>query len=464
MAPRDCDGTGHRSRMNTVAQLDRTLLLCRDYVQDGLSNEAIATSFVSCRVLCVGDGRNLATHSGQTCLSTLVGLLSRMGIRVALAIPEASLILPQPPFAGGFLRESLLASSNRLVPGAEVEMWDGKEKPDLIFILGDSRAEESGSAWRLGGSDWGGVVERSGMVPRWTGHWPVGGMVSATLAAGETFKYAMGRLPFRNPEDQIFFEPSSSASWEFDSLGSLEKTELGEVDIVSAGAISQAALYALVRIPNLRMRGRVFDDDTTEETNLNRNMLSLVGDIGLMKASLVAGRCSPNCDLLPIQERFGLGDRVEELAPLVLVGVDDIPSRWAVQRNAPGVVIVSGTSHFSISSSCHGPGGPCCGCQHPVDDAGGATTIPTVSFVSFWAGLAMTVRLIRRAMGRPYPRNRQHLWLTPLRMDLSNAAMWSSVFPRGDCPVGCFASRVPRWKARASGRCVSRPRPKLVGV
>lgn len=195
--------------MNMVTQLDRTLLLCRDYIHDGLSHEAIAASFVSLRVLCVADLRNLSTHSGQTCLATLVALLSRMGIRVALAIPETSLILPQPPFVGNLLRESLCDSSNQLLAGAEVEIWDGEVKPDLMFVLGDSREVETGNPWwRLGGSDWGGVIERGGMAPRWTAHWPVGAMVSAALGAGEAFKHAIRRLPFRNPEDQIFFENS----------------------------------------------------------------------------------------------------------------------------------------------------------------------------------------------------------------------------------------------------------------
>jgi len=169
-------------------------------------------------------------------------------------------------------------------------------------------------------------------------------------------------------------------------------------------------------------------------------MLSLVSDLGSAKASLVAERCAPNFDLRPVRERFGGGERVKQLAPCVLVGVDDIPSRWIIQRHAKGAVLVSGTSHFSISSSSHVPGEPCCGCQHPVDDAGGAVTIPTVSFVSFWAGLAMAVRLIHRAMGVGYPRNGQHLWLTPLRMDLPRAAMWSPVAARIDCPVKCASS------------------------
>ena len=84
---------------------------------------------------------------------------------------------------------------------------------------------------------------------------------------------------------------------------------------------------------------------------------------------------------------------------------------------------------------------PCSGCLHPIDDAAAADQIPTVSFVSFWAGLAMAVRLVREALVQPYPPNQQHLWLTPLRMDQPHAAMWSPVTFRRDCPVPCVASQ-----------------------
>jgi hypothetical protein len=102
---------------------------------------------------------------------------------------------------------------------------------------------------------------------------------------------------------------------------------------------------------------------------------------------------------------------------------------------------VSGTSHYSISSSAHRVGEPCGACLHPVDDALPAGPIPTIAFVSFWAGLTLAVRLVREAVQQPYERNRQQLWLTPLRMDQRYAAIWSPVPPHSACPAGCLASR-----------------------
>jgi hypothetical protein len=164
--------------------------------------------------------------------------------------------------------------------------------------------------------------------------------------------------------------------------------------------------------------------------------------VGAKKVSVVAQRCGMKLRLEPVPNRFtDKSAIVRRLAPRVLVGVDDIPSRWEAQRSAPGWLAVSGTSHFSVSSSAHSPNEACCGCLHPVDDPAGANPIPTVSFVSFWAGLVMAVRLVREALASPYSRNRQHLWLTPLRMDQPHAGMWSPVALRLDCPVPCPVSQ-----------------------
>jgi hypothetical protein len=431
--------------LTALGELNRTLLLCRDHVIDGLGDEEICQSFQSRKVLCVSDRRNLASYSGQTTLFTLVSLLSRMGMQIGLAIPDVGMVSSQPPLSGSSVRESLVSSSECLVSGATV-CCDSTFAPEIVFVLGDTNIKRTNvSCWRLSGSDWWGALAMEGTadIDAWTAQWPVGSMISAALAANEAFKFVMRRLPLRGQADRIFFEGSRSCSWDFGAVHvSAEGVDLGELDLISAGAISQATLYALMRIPNVRMSGRIFDDDLTDASNLNRNMLSLVADIGSPKVQVVAQHCGGKLEIEPVAVRFsGNGCQIGELAPRVLVGVDDIPSRWEVQRHAPGWVAVSGTSHFSISSSAHAPGEPCCGCLHPVDDPAGANPIPTISFVSFWAGLVMAVRLIRDALGSPYPPDQQHLWLTPLRMDQRHSAMWLPVAPRRDCPVPCSASR-----------------------
>lgn len=442
--PRICDRS-RSSDMSALVELNRTILLCRDYIASGLSDEEICHSFQSLQVLCVSDRRNVSSHSGQTGLVTLISLLARMGAQVGLAVPDVAMLAPQPPLSGTSLRTALIGSSKSMLTGATVRD-DSDFSPDIIFVLGDTKIDNTSvPVWRLSGDYWLGALALEGTAPprAWIGDWPIGSMVSAALGAGEAFKFVMRRLPFRDKFNRIYFESSAFCEWDFGVVPIPEAgVHFGEVDVISAGAICQAALYALVRLPRCHMWGRIFDDDVTSASNLNRNMLTLVSDIEAKKVQVVARGCSPSIRLEAISEHFvGKISETRELAPRVLVGVDDIPSRWAVQRMALGWVAVGGTSHFSLSSSAHNADEPCSGCLHPVDDPGGMNPIPTVSFISFWSGLAMTVRLIREAFESPYSRDRQHLWLTPLRMDLPYAGIWSPVPLRRDCPVPCSASR-----------------------
>jgi molybdopterin/thiamine biosynthesis adenylyltransferase len=432
--------------MSALEELSRTILLCRDYVLDAVSDEDICLCLQAPRVLCVSDLRNLSSHSGQTALLTLVSLLSRMGLQVHVEIPEIAMLLPQPPLSGPFLRQALVESSETLITGSTVQLGRGLD-PELVFVLGDTNFEVANVlSWRLYGSDWFGALTSGGNAQAWTAEWPVGGMVSAALAANEAFKFVMRRLPLRQESDEVYFELSRSCAWDFGPVPvPVDGLDIGKVDFISAGAISQAALYSLLRLPRLRMSVRVFDDDVTDLSNLNRNMLTVTKDVGLTKVQVIARHCGSDVRVEPVATRFE-GEFAESgvLSGRVLVGVDDIPSRWVVQRHAPSWLAVSGTSHFGISSSVHTLAESCSGCLHPIDDDAGLRPIPTLSYVSFWAGLAMAVRLVREAIGHPYPRDWQQLWLIPLRMEGPHAAIWSPVAARQDCPVQCVASQTLR--------------------
>jgi len=429
--------------MTPVEELDRMVRLCRDYVADDVTDSEIYRSFKTTRILCVSDVRNLSSHAGQTALSTLVSLVSRMGMQVTLDTPQTPILFIQEPFSGIDLKTALTNASSRLVSCATIDAAPRIDR-DLVFVLGDTEFPDlEDQCWRLTGTEWSGAINklRPAAATPWSTRWPVGAMVSAALGAAEAFKFAIRRLPLRSQRDQVFFEKSPSCRWTFGECPIIEgNVSIGSVDFISAGAISQAAIYALTRFPGLELSGRIFDRDLTGGSNLNRNMLSLATDVGVAKVQVVADRCGA-FRIEPVLSRFTRGTLSEQLAPRVLVGVDDIPSRWDVQHEGPDWLAVSGTSHFNVSSSSHRSDQACAGCLHPEADDGIGNPIPTVSFVSFWAGLSMAVRLVREALNCPYPRERQHLWLTPLRMDLSHAAMWLPVAARPDCPVGCLASR-----------------------
>ncbi len=428
--------------MTAREALDRTVRLVRDAVPDEVSDDAIVDRFHSFRVRCVADEANVGSHSGQTALVTLVSLLARMGVQVALDVPDIEHIGPQPPLRGTHLRSALVDLGADLVPGAAVTC-EPEIPCDLTFALGNTPVASGLAGWRVSGTAWAGAIREIGTAAgRWDASWPIGAMTAAALAAPEIFKAAVRFLPLRHAVWTELSAPCLSATWDFEGDGLALPDELSVVDIISAGAITQAALFVLFRLP-VKFAGRLFDGDMAELSNVNRQMLFRRSDTG-PKVNIVAGVAPPVYGCKPVPERVAppASSRYLPLASHVLVGVDDIPARWEVQRAAEGWLGVGGTTHFEVSTSSHERPQPCAGCLHPpVDHLPADGPIPTVSFVSFWAGLTLAVRFLRHLGGLPYDSRRQHLWLAPLRMDEQNARLWRPVAARPDCPVSCGASR-----------------------
>jgi molybdopterin/thiamine biosynthesis adenylyltransferase len=215
--------------------------------------------------------------------------------------------------------------------------------------------------------------------------------------------------------------------------------DLGAVDVISAGAITNAALFALLAWPGCSGRLRVLDDDMAEESNLNRYALLRREHLHRAKVEALAAQATSHLAIQGVPERYSeqVASELGTLAPRVLIGVDDIPSRWLVARQAPGWVCVGASTHFEAIVSEHVPGAPCPGCLHPHDDDG-VGEIPTVSFVSQLAGYLQAYRLLANAQGiePTLP-----TLAAPFNLGSARPLMAVGMPARADCPVGCAASR-----------------------
>jgi hypothetical protein len=434
--------------MNPLEALDRSVRLTRDLVSDSLSDKEIVDVFQSFRVRCLADRRNLSSHSGQTALITFVSLLARMGVQVDLDVPDVELVGQQQPLNPGSLLGSLLDLGQDLIPGSLVTA--GSELPsDATAVFGNSRLGrnvlEGVLGWRLTGTQWHGEVRSlnsDGL--EWGYQWPIGGMISATLAATEIYKAIVRRLPLRDEVKAHLVEAPHMVHVGLcpESLSPVPALHLGPLDIISGGAITQALLYALLRLPNIRGEIRLFERDHGDLSNLNRCQLMRRSHVGWPKTEIVNSAVPDNLPVRTIPNRFEAATLQDYLpmAPNVLVGVDHIPSRWLAQQYTAGWLGIGATSHFFVQTSSHDNGEPCAGCLHPRDEQDDGIPLPTISFVSFWAGLALTVRLIRRALGSPYGRGQQDLEMATLRLDQRNALLFRPVARRLSCPVGCVGS------------------------
>lgn len=420
--------------------LDRTFRLMVDELDAGVPGDTLLAALTGTDVALVADAVNLASHSAQTAYVTAALLMARSGHRVYLAAPDIPLVGAQPPLAPGGMISSLIATGKDLLPGVGFSDARAAGEVDLVITLGDSKARVAGRRTiALNAGDWDGALVPSGIATKWRGgDWPLGGMAAAAMAATEAFKVAMYKLLGHARNRALMeelFAPANDVAFALAPEGTPLTRALGAFDCVSGGAITHTILYALSRLPDVQGHARVIEHDFADLTNLNRYALLLHSHLGAAKGKDLEEMCaSTGLIIEPIATRYeqSSADAIA-LREFVMVGVDDIPSRWLVQRAKPTWLGIGATTHWSAMASFHvSELGGCAQCLHPVDDPTNAP-IPTVAFVSFWAGLLTATYFLRERAGelRTAELDRQ-VYITPLRPE---NPVWAIVPERAGCPT-----------------------------
>ncbi|MGB9115748.1 hypothetical protein, partial [Bradyrhizobium sp.] len=399
--------------------LNRTLLLMRDEFGRDIDDGVLLNALKSTRVALIADAANITSHAAQTAFVTAAMLMARSGHQVHLMAPDVMMVAPQPPLQPGELIDQLARVGKDTLPGIEFMIGEPETEIDLAIGLGDSPFNVRAlRRIRLNAESWAGSIMREDQPHPWRATlWPFGALVAAGLGAGEAFKIAMRKLvPFAlSPTNTAArFALIDEARYELASGDVPFCRDLGQVDCVSGGAITNSILYCLARIPAVTAQGRIIEPDTADLTNLNRNMLLLRSNCEAPKAQGLAQMLSDGLQFQPLLKRYDstLFQSIAPLAPTVVVGVDHIPTRWAVQQANPKWLVIGATTHWSAMASFHSEGLACAHCLHHRDDPGNEI-IPTTACVSFWAGLLAAAYLARHAAGQPVSAKEQQVYLTP---------------------------------------------------
>src|SRR5438045_798593 len=102
-------------------------------------------------------------------------------------------------------------------------------------------------------------------------------------------------------------------------------------------------LFALFRLPNVSADAVIFENDVTALSNVNRNMLTRRSDVDVLKTSVVVATRPGVFQIRAVNRRFSAEETLRG-GDRVLIGADDIPSRWTVQRAHPGWLGIGATS------------------------------------------------------------------------------------------------------------------------
>jgi hypothetical protein len=428
--------------MSSGAQLARTCLLFQ--VDLGLRDPAfVLRALTAPNILIVADEAVVNTLPGQVAITTAAMLMARSGHRVFIDAPDAPLLGYQPPMVGGTLYEAISSVGDQLIDGVEIAVGCPLFQPQLAFVCGQPTSLSPIAANRVvsvSWSDWSGEIsERPIIAHRDESAWPMGAMAAAVLMASEAAKIAgriLAAVSNRGAHFQEAFADCSAARLRLVPESTPRANDVGELDIISAGAVSNAFLYALLRLPELAGRARIFDRDHSDPTNRNRNMFLIAALAGMTKVGLIK-HFERGLEVIPIQRHFRESD-LEDLAEVVAVGVDDIPTRWLLARARSSWMGIGATSHFGSMASVHFPRSACGACLHPNNDEDQDGPVPTIAFVSFLSGLMMAADLIHAISGAEATSVSRQRYVTSLQP----AGEFSSpVQPRADCPAGCLASR-----------------------
>jgi hypothetical protein len=420
-----------------------TALINEQFFESRADPDGIAEGLMASTVALVSDDRNSTSRAGQAALISAFQMIARMGMTIELIAPDVPLSAGAPGVRGDTLVGALLDLGRDLIAGASVR--EDHRETDVTFAFGDSPTGIPG-ALRIAASDLSARISPAGVdAPQIACECPLGGLAAGAAAAAIALQAAMPRIEAATGQGRTTRAlPSAGPPVHIDLaqlFGNLtaNRVDLGAVDVISAGAVTNALLNCLLWLPGSADIS-VLDDDTVDWDNLNRCMQFRASDVEDPKVEALAAAATDAVTIAPHIGRFlepGPDNPPAALAPRVAVGVDDIRARWWVQRSWPEYLYIAATSLYEATCTTHRPGGPCAGCAHP-HAAPPPQEIPTISFVSFWGGLLQVSAMLADA-AEPRPGRR----ITVFPFALGEPTWFlAHPLPHGaECAMSCTASR-----------------------
>ena len=226
-----------------------------------------------------------------------------------------------------------------------------------------------------GSSAWVGAVSSRTMQPVGDSALPIGAGIAASLAAARLFGRVV--LGSDRPAGEEFFSGWTMRPARGASGGPSVLERLGElaspVALAGAGAIGNAAAWALARVP---ARGQIVivDPESIELSNVQRYVLMVRSDEGKEKAPIVAATFNGQMGAAAFVGTWGdYVPTVGHAVQAVIVGLDSAQDRRGVQASLPGWVANAWTQPGDIGLSVHAPfgaAGACLACLYTPSDRG----------------------------------------------------------------------------------------------
>jgi hypothetical protein len=402
--------------------LDRTLRLLSEHVdasQEDIAAE-LARTVVSVRIA----PDLVLLPNVQVAGATLVNLLARSGLRV---VPDVASAPVRTPLLTGSLKDGMGDLAERAFPGS---IAISNSRPDVAVVIGLTAAPAAMRViWLAADATSGGF---SDSPQPFTPPDALAAMEPASMAAAECIRFAIRRLPPRSSSEAAWLAPIREARLP-SPAAPRGPIDLGNVDVISAGAIVDSAIWTLVARGKVRGSMRVWDAGLHDLSNVNRypTLTWAAALAELAKAKRLADLTISDIEIEAVERRF-VRDDILVARRRILIGADDIRVRHFVQEARPDWMAIGATGHDEVRITEHEPDESCAICAHPHVSAVGVDPIPTIAPISFQAGLRLVSRALRFAAGAPTPSERRYATYWPLQPGAS-AIGGTPAHP--DCPL-----------------------------
>jgi ThiF family len=424
-----------------------TRLINEEYFGGAADTDAIAAGLLRTTVRLVADEKNASTLAGQAALVTAFQLTARMGIGVELILPELPLARVVPPLRASMLRAALVDLGADLIPGLTIR--ETAVHAEITFVLGDSAGDNANREPMLAVdvSDFGcriDIPEEPGS--RIESDVAYGGLAAGAAVAALALDRALPNIE-ATAERAITSQPRPSPGPPVDIdlraiFPDLPPTppSISRVDVISGGAVTNGFIYALLWLLVQCEHLEIADDDCVDWHNLNRCTQFRASDVTSPKVTALERSGTDSLRITGRPERFHRPEagQPSTLADDVVVGVDRIEARWWVQEAWPKNLYVAATSNRESVVTTHHAHGACAGCAHP-QAAPPPDEIPTISFVSLWAGLLQACALLTE---NTHSASRR-LTVFPFALGEPSWASTAELQPIEGCAIQCQASTTP---------------------
>jgi hypothetical protein len=351
------------------------------------------------RIRIVVKERWASSYAGQLLTSCLVNLLCRqvkLVCQIEVIAPETPALIKLPcdgslnPFPA-----CLEALASWAVNGAvSVTTSQTATVVDYTVFVGDAPEEPCqghrlvavGDGWRAWVGDPSNA--RLSIVP--TSPNPLGPFLAAALAAGEIFKHSRGirRGRFLSDDGYSLWSGASSQNWiDLHDGPEISGAVMSPVHVVGAGAVGNALAYIIANLGLVEGYVVLIDDDSYDDTNLNRCLLAGWLDIaqskvhaiervlkaGGIRAFSFPGTIKSYVKDMRIGLRADVARQVDDLVFSVVAScVDRGAARQDVQGLHPHLLLGGSTLNLQAKSNLYSgrPGAACLACFNPVEKDG----------------------------------------------------------------------------------------------